>query len=178
MWNSRSRGSGVAFGPGSPSGRRRLAGTPWPAPPAPPEPEGLRASEARTRAVEGVGGASSPRSRRCARRAGARTAPAPAYARARARSRRVGQRESPRARVATRAGEPKKKRLVVARLDRKNTAAQRAGEGRARTSLGSPASAIAAEQQGDARRLATGVDWLRASLSSRHDAQQHLGAFV
>ena len=51
MRNSRFRFFGVAFGPGSPLGLRRLAGAYWPAPPAPPAPpeaegvEGGRSSD-------------------------------------------------------------------------------------------------------------------------------------
>ena len=95
--------SGVAFGPGSPLGLRRLAGAPWPAPPAPP---------AAPEAVEG-GRSSDPSSGRRRRRiislfAAMRAARRRSYAvspcvLARARSGGGGQRVS-RAHAATSAG--------------------------------------------------------------------------
>ena len=108
--------SGVAFGPGSPLGLRRLAGAPWPAPPAPP---------AAPEAVEG-GRSSDPSSGRRRRRiislfAAMRAARRRSYAvspcvRVRARSRRVGEAVSAcRARTRRDAGRKGKKASCRAR---------------------------------------------------------------
>ena len=105
MRNSRFRDSESAFGPGFPLGLRRLAGTPWPAPPATPEPEGVEGE----RSADPSSGR--PRRRIISAFAAMRAARRRSYGvspcmRARARSRRGGQRvsrphKSRRARVET-----------------------------------------------------------------------------
>ena len=138
---TRSRRSGRA----SPWGCGAWRARPGPRRPRRPSRRASRASEARTRAPEDPGGASSPRSRRCARRAGARTASAPACARARG----VGEAVSA-CRARTRRDARGSKREESESIRGGGTGreearrAVRAGEARARTSSGSPASAIAA----------------------------------
>ena len=105
MRNSPFRDSESAFGPGFPLGLRRLASTPWPAPPAPPEPEGVEGE----RSADPSSGR--PRRRIISAFAAMRAARRRSYGvspcmRARARSRRGGQRvsrphASRRARVET-----------------------------------------------------------------------------
>jgi hypothetical protein len=105
MRNSPFRDSESAFGLGFPLGLRRLASTPWPAPPAPPEPEGVEGE----RSADPSSGR--PRRRIISAFAAMRAARRRSYGvspcmRARARSRRGGQRvsrphASRRARVET-----------------------------------------------------------------------------
>ena len=145
MRNSPFRDSESAFGPGFPLGLRRLASTPWPAPPAPPEPEGVEGE----RSADPSSGR--PRRRIISAFAAMRAARRRSYGvspcmRARARSRRGGQRVSrPHASRRARSKREESKSIRGGGTGREEARrAVRAGEARGRTSSGSPASAIAA----------------------------------